>query len=208
MRETMYMMGLRSDALWLSWAGKSKDDDGYASLFWRGITCAYECSPRLPLVSFTLPPRHPPRRVRFPVHFLALWVPLSLLLTACSRQLFTYSEPGYVLLYFLVFFVSTTAYGVLVATVFNQSRTAAVAGCLVYFVGFYAFQGQQNAQPTYVLFSLENVIEHLSFIPVPSDFASLGIAAARRYSRRACTLPPPSRTAPRPLRSGRAPTSA
>ena len=114
MRETMYMMGLRSDALWLSWA----------------------------------------------VHFLALWVPLSLLLTACSRQLFTFSEPGYVLLYFLVFFVSTTAYGVLVATVFNQSRTAAVAGCLVYFVGFYAFQGQQNAQPTYVPSSLEPSAEH------------------------------------------------
>ena len=61
---------------------------------------------------------HPPPSPA--VHFLALWVPLSLLLTACSTQLFTFSEPGFVLLYFLVFFVSTTAYGAFIATVINQ----------------------------------------------------------------------------------------
>ena len=56
----MYMMGMRSDALWCTWV----------------------------------------------IHFLALWLPLSIILTVVSTgQLFQYSSPGYIFIYFMVFFI-------------------------------------------------------------------------------------------------------
>lgn len=76
MREVMYMMALRSDALWLTWI----------------------------------------------LHFMCLWVPLSIILTIASRQLFFYSNAGYIFIYFMVFFISTTAYGIFISTFFSKVR--------------------------------------------------------------------------------------
>jgi ATP-binding cassette, subfamily A (ABC1), member 3 len=77
MRESMMMMALRSDSLWLTWI----------------------------------------------MHFMLLFLPLSIILTLASRQLFTYSNPAYIFIYFMVFFISSTSYGIFISTLFSKSRT-------------------------------------------------------------------------------------
>jgi ATP-binding cassette, subfamily A (ABC1), member 3 len=77
MRESMMMMALRSDTLWLSWI----------------------------------------------MHFMLLFLPLSIILALASRQLFTYSNPMYIFFYFMVFFISSTSYGIFISTMFSKSRT-------------------------------------------------------------------------------------
>ena len=94
------------------------------------------------------------------LNFMALFLPLSILLTISSNQLFQYSSSQYIFFYFMTFFISTTSYGVLVSSFFSKSRTASIMGCLVYFMGFFIYIGiYQVTRP----FSLE-----LSFrLPFP-----------------------------------------
>ena len=95
MRESMYMMAMRSDVLWLSWI----------------------------------------------FHFLCLFVPLAILLTIAGSLLFEYSSPEYVFFYFMTFFLASISYCIFISTLFNKARSAAVAGCLLYFAGYIIYIG-------------------------------------------------------------------
>ena len=65
------------------------------------------------------------------LNFLLLFLPLSIVLTFASRQLFQYSNPFYIWCYFMVFFIAAMSYGILVSAIFSKSRTAAIIGNLV-----------------------------------------------------------------------------
>jgi hypothetical protein len=82
------------------------------------------------------------------LNFMLLFLPLSIVLTVASRQLFQYSNAFYIWCYFMVYFVATTSYGILVSAVFSKSRTAAIIGNLVFFMGFFIFIGLQGANPS------------------------------------------------------------
>ena len=82
------------------------------------------------------------------MHFMLLFLPLSIILTLAGRGLFTYSSPTYIFIYFLVFFISATFYAILVSNFFSNSRTAAIVGCLVFFMGFFIYIGLMNASPS------------------------------------------------------------
>jgi ATP-binding cassette, subfamily A (ABC1), member 3 len=82
------------------------------------------------------------------MHFMLLFLPLSIILTLAGRGLFTYSSPAYIFIYFLVFFISATSYAILVSNFFSNSRTAAIVGCLVFFMGFFIYIGLMNASPS------------------------------------------------------------
>ena len=81
------------------------------------------------------------------LNFMALFLPLSILLTLSSRQLFQYSDSQYIFYYFMTFFISTTSYGILVSSLFSKSRTASIMGCLVYFMGFFIYIGIYQVTP-------------------------------------------------------------
>lgn len=81
-------------------------------------------------------------------HFMLLFVPLSIILTLAGKILFTYSSQEYILIYFLTFFISATSYAVLISNFFSNSRTAAIIGCLVFFMGFFIYVGLINSKPT------------------------------------------------------------
>ena len=82
------------------------------------------------------------------MHFMLLFLPLSIILTLAGRSLFSYSSPVYIFIYFLVFFISATSYAILISNFFSNSRTAAIVGCLVFFMGFFIYIGLQNANPS------------------------------------------------------------
>jgi ABC-2 family transporter protein len=82
------------------------------------------------------------------MHFMLLFIPLSGILTIAGTVLFRYSAQEYIFIYFLTFFISATSYAVLVSTFFSNSRTAAIIGCLVFFMGFFIYIGLMNAAPT------------------------------------------------------------
>jgi len=82
------------------------------------------------------------------MHFLALFLPLSILLTVAGGQLFQYSNPFYIWCYFMVFFISSMSYGILISAVFSKSRTAAIIGNLVFFMGFFIFIGMISSKPS------------------------------------------------------------
>ena len=82
------------------------------------------------------------------MHFMLLFLPLSIILTFAGKGLFTYSAPTYIFLYFFVFFISATSYSVLISNFFSNSRTAAIVGCLVFFMGFFIYIGLQNSNPS------------------------------------------------------------
>ena len=98
MRETMYMMAMRSDALWLSWI----------------------------------------------FHFLCLFVPLSILLALAGQVLFEYSSFIYVFFYFITFFLASISFCIFISTLFNKSRSAAVVGSLLFFMGYIIYLGVQS----------------------------------------------------------------
>ena len=83
-------------------------------------------------------------------HFMCLFLPLAIILTLAGQKLFTYSSPTYIFFYFILFFMSSTAYAFLVAQLFNRALTAAIVGCVVYFMGYFIFIGLQSGsvQPT------------------------------------------------------------
>jgi len=77
------------------------------------------------------------------VHFMCLFLPLSVILTLAGQTLFLYSDAAYIWLYFLLFFMSATSYSFLVAKLFNRSLTAAIVGCIIFFMGFFIWVGLQ-----------------------------------------------------------------
>lgn len=95
MRESMYMMAMRSDVLWLSWI----------------------------------------------FHFMCLFLPLSILLSIAGVLLFEYSSGIYVFFYFITFFMASISYCIFISTLFNKARSAAVAGCLLFFAGYIIYIG-------------------------------------------------------------------
>jgi ATP-binding cassette, subfamily A (ABC1), member 3 len=82
------------------------------------------------------------------VHFMLLFVPLSVILTLAGTGLFSYSAKQYIFIYFLTFFIAATSYAVLISNFFSNSRTAAIIGCLVFFMGFFIYVGLINSKPT------------------------------------------------------------
>ena len=81
-------------------------------------------------------------------NFMALFGPLSLLLTFVGGKLFEHSDPGMIFLYFFFFFLSATAYAIFVSAFFTNSRTAAIVGSLVFLGGFLVFIGMRSSNPS------------------------------------------------------------
>jgi len=81
-------------------------------------------------------------------NFMALFLPLSLLLTYVGKKLFEHSDTGMIFLYFIVFFLSATSFAIFVSTFFTNSRTAAIVGSLLFLGGFLSYVGIQTTNPT------------------------------------------------------------
>jgi len=77
-------------------------------------------------------------------YMVCIFIPLSLFLTLVGRQIFVYSDMSYIFLYFLSFFMASLAYCILVSIVFSRAKTAAVAGCFVFFAGYFVYVGLQS----------------------------------------------------------------
>jgi hypothetical protein len=82
------------------------------------------------------------------LNFMALFLPLSILLTVASSQLFQYSDRAYVFYYFMTFFIASMSYGILISSIFSKSRTAAIVGSLFFFMGFFIFIGIEGGAPS------------------------------------------------------------
>ena len=90
-------------------------------------------------------------------NFMALFLPLSLILTWAGKQIFLYSSSGLIFLYFLVFFISATAYAIFMSSFFTNSRTAAIVGSLVFLAGFFIYIGMMTLNPSYETIMLANL---------------------------------------------------
>ena len=77
-------------------------------------------------------------------HFMCLFLPLSIILTIAGRNLFTYSSPIIIWLYFFLFFLSALSYAYLVSKVFDRALSAAIGGVIVFFAGFFVFVGLET----------------------------------------------------------------
>lgn len=77
-------------------------------------------------------------------HNLCLFLPLSIILTVVGRNLFVYSDPSLVWMYFFVFFLASVSFGYFIATLFNKSLTAAIIGCLAFLGGWIIFVGMAS----------------------------------------------------------------
>jgi hypothetical protein len=75
------------------------------------------------------------------IHFLIFFIPLAVILMLVGQLLFVYSEQVYIFLYFLMFFLASISYAVLVSVVFDKAKTAAIVGVLVFFVGYFVYIG-------------------------------------------------------------------
>ena len=82
------------------------------------------------------------------VHFLCLFLPLSIILTIASGILFKYSSPTYIFIYFFVFFLSAISYSFLFAQLFSRALTAAIVGVVVFFMGFFVYVGLETGGST------------------------------------------------------------
>mmetsp|Transcript_5406 Transcript_5406/g.5529 ORF Transcript_5406/g.5529 Transcript_5406/m.5529 type:complete len:1838 (-) Transcript_5406:556-6069(-) len=81
-------------------------------------------------------------------HFLCLFIPLAVILMLVGTKLFEYSEMQYIFLYFLVFFLASISYSILVSVLFNKSRTATIVGTLVFFMGYFIYIGLSTNSST------------------------------------------------------------
>ena len=72
---------------------------------------------------------------------MSLFFPLSIILTIVSRDLFQYSNPFFIFLYFIIFFISATSYCIFIINFFYKARTAAIVGNLIFFGGYFIFEG-------------------------------------------------------------------
>jgi len=81
-------------------------------------------------------------------NFMALFLPLSILLTFVGKKLFEYSDTSMIFLYFFVFFLSATSFSIFVSTFFTNSRTAAIVGSLLFLGGFLSYVGIQTTNPS------------------------------------------------------------
>lgn len=79
------------------------------------------------------------------IHFILLFLPLSVILTFASMSLFEYSDKVLVFLYFFCFFMASTSYCILVSNFFSKSRTASIAGNLIFFAGYFIYVGLNSA---------------------------------------------------------------
>lgn len=77
-------------------------------------------------------------------NFFCLFLPLSIILTIVGKGLFVYSQPVFIWFYFFLFFMSATSYCVCMSMFFSKSRTAAIVGTLVFFMGFFIYVGIQS----------------------------------------------------------------
>lgn len=82
------------------------------------------------------------------IHFIALFLPLAILLTIAGSLIFVHSSGIYVFFYFFVFFLSAISYCFFVSTLFNKSRTAAIIGVIFFFGGYFIYVGMANSNPT------------------------------------------------------------
>ena len=79
------------------------------------------------------------------LHFLALFFPLSLVLTLAAKSLFEYSDYGQIFSYFFFFFVSAMSYFGFISVFFSQPKTASIIGSMSFFVGYLLYIGVENA---------------------------------------------------------------
>jgi hypothetical protein len=127
-REGMFMMALRPDALWATWI----------------------------------------------FHFLCLFIPLAILMMLVGTTLFAYSKMEYIFLYFLVFFLASISFAILVSVLFNRSRTATIVGTLVFFMGYFIYVGL-STQPSNTKSQLLLACLH------PASAFTYGVLAFQEY---------------------------
>jgi len=77
-------------------------------------------------------------------NFFCLFLPLSIILTIVGKGLFVYSQPVFIWFYFFLFFMSSTSYCICMSMFFSKSRTAAIVGTLIFFMGFFVYVGIQS----------------------------------------------------------------
>lgn len=79
--------------------------------------------------------------VSWGLHFLCLFLPLSIIITFAAGGLFEYSDSGFIFLYFFLFFMSATGFCVFVSNFISRARTAAIVGSLLFFAGYFIYLG-------------------------------------------------------------------
>lgn len=107
-------------------------------------------------------------------HFLCLFIPLAVIMMLVGTELFAYSDMEYIFLYFLVFFLASIAYSILVSVLFNRSRTATIVGTLVFFMGYFVYVGL-STQPSTTKSQLLLACLH------PASAFTYGVLAFQEY---------------------------
>ena len=75
---------------------------------------------------------------------LGYWV-LSCVVTYLSSQLFVYSESKLIFMYFFAYLNAVLAFCYWVSTLFSRSKTAAIAGIMIYFGGYIITEGVKES---------------------------------------------------------------
>ena len=57
--------------------------------------------------------------------------------------------PQYVFIYYITFFIASIAYCYFISKLFNRALTAAIVGCIVFFMGFFIYIGLNNSIGNY-----------------------------------------------------------
>lgn len=81
-------------------------------------------------------------------NFIALYLPLSIILMIIGQALFVYSESIFIFLYFFMFFMASTSYCILISVMFSKSKSASILGALVFFGGYFVYVGLSSKLAT------------------------------------------------------------
>ncbi len=76
-------------------------------------------------------------------HFYSLFLVLAILLTLASSLLFKHSDTALIFVYFIVFFMASISFSILMSVFFTRARTATIVGTLLHFGGYFVYIGVQ-----------------------------------------------------------------
>jgi len=72
-------------------------------------------------------------------HFVIFFLALSILMTAVSRNLFTYSDPSLIFWWYMLFNLSSISFSYFITSFFNSSKTASIFGAMLFFSSIFPY---------------------------------------------------------------------
>lgn len=82
------------------------------------------------------------------IHFLALYIPLAIIMMLVGQLVMVNSNTSYIFGYFMLYLLPSLSYAFLLSVMFSNSKAASIVGTLLYFMGYFIYIGLENSSPS------------------------------------------------------------